>query len=371
VSINTEIEKNHQSHDVSGVLQNDHKVWIVTGASGHLGNTVIRRLVMQGAHVRALIIEKERPEALRGINCEVISGNILDRQSLEPLFAGLEDKEIYVLHLAGQISIFSGHAPAVFKVNVDGTRNMLDASAYHSVHRFLYCSTVHAIPVPEKDISIAEIEHFDPELVIGSYAKSKASATKLVLDAAKQGFPAVVVQPVGILGPYDQLQGHMTRLISRFALGRLPGMIRGTYNFADVRDIAEGAINAILHGKIGESYILSGHVTSIKDMLNIVAELIGRKKIKRTIPLWLARIGAPIIEGFSRIFNKPPLFTTYSLHTLQTPCHFSSEKARHELGYSIRPLKGTLRDTLLFMERHQMFGRRCLTLNMNNNVSKS
>ncbi|NMA18372.1 MAG: NAD-dependent epimerase/dehydratase family protein [Clostridiaceae bacterium] len=351
-------EKNHQGHGSDETLKNDRQVWIVTGASGHLGNTIVQRLLSQGARVRALIIERERPHALKGLDCDVVTGNILDRKSLDALFAGLEDKEINLLHLASQISIFSGHDPGVFKVNVEGTQNMLDAAIAHGVHRFLYCSTVHAIPVPNEDVPITEIKHFDPDLVIGSYAKSKAIATQLVLDAAAQGLPAIIVQPVGIIGPYDQLQGHMTRLISRFALGRLPGMIRGTYNFADVRDIAEGAINATLHGRIGESYILSGHVTSIKDILNTVAELIGRKKIKRTVPLWLARIGAPIVESFSRLFNKPPLFTTYSLYTLQTPCRFSSEKAQRELGYSIRPLKETMRDTLLFMDRHQNFGIR-------------
>lgn len=124
------------------------RIWLVTGASGHLGNTVVRKLLAQGQKVRAFILEAERPKALEGLKAEVVSGDICQADSIDPLFIGLEDKEIMVLHLASMITIYAQAGPKVYQVNVEGTRHMLQAAKKYGAHRFLYCGTIHTLPLP-------------------------------------------------------------------------------------------------------------------------------------------------------------------------------------------------------------------------------
>ena len=229
-------------------------MWLVTGASGHLGNNVVRKLLQQDELVRAFILEKERPLALEGLNCEVISGNVTNAASLDSLYNGLEDFDITVLHLASMISIYAKAGQRIYDVNVEGTKNMLTAAKKYGVKRFLYCGTIHTLPLPE-DFStvIKESDHYEPDLLHGDYAKSKAMASQLVLDAARDGLETVIVQPSGIIGPNDYLSGHFTRLFEKLVDRKLPAMIHGSYDFVDVLDVADGLIAAAKFGRTGQS----------------------------------------------------------------------------------------------------------------------
>ncbi|NLB51120.1 MAG: NAD-dependent epimerase/dehydratase family protein [Clostridiaceae bacterium] len=332
------------------------RIWLVTGASGHLGNTVVRQLLRQGERVRAFILEEERPKALQGLNCEVVSGDVTDAASIEPLFAGLRDKEIYLLHLASMITIYANAGPRVYQVNRGGTGNLLEAARQHQVKRFLYCGTVHTLPFPEDfNAKIREISHYDPDLVHGDYAKSKAMASQLVLDAARDGLDAVIVQPSGIIGPNDYLNGNFTTLFKKLVDRKLPAMIQGSYNFVDVNDVADGLIAAAKYGRKGESYNLTGHDISVLEIMNKAAEMTGRKPFRSTAPLWLARLAAPFAEWWSKKTGKIPVLTSYSLFTMSSPHRFSHEKAGRELGYSIRPMEETISNTLRFMVEQKRF----------------
>ena len=338
------------------MTNNKERIWLVTGASGHLGNTVIRKLLTRGEAVRAFILEKERPKALEGLKAEVVSGDVTDPASLEPLFLGLDDKEIYLLHLASLITIYAQAGPRVYNINVGGTRHMLEAAEKYKAKRFLYCGTIHTLPLPEDfDQEIVEIDHYDPQQVYGDYAKSKAQASQLVLDAARRGLDTVIVQPSGILGPNDYLDGNFTRLFEKLVDRKLPAMIQGSYNFVDVNDVADGLIAAALTGRTGQSYNLTGHNVSVLEIMNEAAEMTGRKGFKGTAPLWLARLAAPFSEWWSKRTGKIPVLTRYSLFTMSSPHRFSNEKARSELGYTVRPLSETIRNTLQFMIEQKRF----------------
>ncbi len=334
---------------------NINTLWLVTGASGHLGNNVVRTLKNMDQHVRALIIEKDTPPSLEGLDIECVRGDITDLNSLEPFFAGIDDLDVIVLHLAGYVTIFGKPDERAYDINVNGTKNMLQAAKTHRVKRFVYASTVHAIPEPETDRKIYENDHFDPDAVHGYYAKTKAAATQAVMDATRDGFDAVVVHPSGIIGPYDYLNSHTTRLFKRLVDGKLPGMVRGGYDFVDVRDVADGIIRAALKGESGETYILSGAYYPICDIVNIAAEMTGRKQFKIKVPHFLAKIAAPFVEWSSKVTGTPPIFTSYSLHTLNSLGKFSNEKARKALGYTTRPIRETIRDTLAFMQKSEQF----------------
>lgn len=332
------------------------RIWLVTGASGHLGNTVVRKLLAKGEAVRAFILEKERPKALEGLDCEIVSGDVTDAASLEPLFAGLADKEIYLLHLASLITIYANAGPRVYKVNVEGTRNLLEAAKKHQAARFLYCGTIHTLPLPSLfDSPMKEIDHYDPDLVYGDYAKSKSMASQLVLDAAADGLNALIVQPSGIIGPNDYLDGNFTRLFEKLVDRKLPAMIQGTYNFVDVDDVADGLLAAAEKGRKGQSYNLTGHNISVLEIMNQAARMTGRKPFKATAPLWLAKLAAPFAEWWTKKRGSIPVLTRYSLFTMSSPHNFSHEKAAKELGYKIRPMDETIDRTLRFMIREKRF----------------
>ena len=323
-------------------------LYIVTGAAGHLGVNVVRELLSKGHKVRALVLPHESclPHVDQNIHLlREYTGNVCDPASLEPLFHHETDEEVIVIHCAGIVSISSVKSQRVYDVNVGGVKNIIAACQTFGVKRLVYVSSVHAIPMSKHGIVMAEVPRFDPTAVIGWYAKTKAIATQLVLDAAQSGLDAVVVHPSGIIGPYGLPTGNMSQLVNSFLDGKFSVAIRGAYDFVDVRDVAEGILAAAEKGSSGECYILSNRLFTIREILDTLAEISGLKKVKIYLPMWLAKSFAPFAELHYLVWGKTPLFTIYSLYTLSHNSLFSHAKASRELGYSARPLKETLADT--------------------------
>ena len=326
------------------------KLYLVTGALGHLGNTMIKKLIEQGEAVRGLALPNDRIDA--GITCEIVRGNILDTRSLEPLFQNTEGRELTVIHTAGIVSIASKFQRAVYDVNVTGTKNIIAMCQKYGAKKLVYTSSVHAIPEQPRGKVITEPVRFDPNKVQGLYAKTKAEAAQLVLDAASGSLQTVVVNPSGIIGPQDYGHGHLTQLIMDYLDGRLTACVKGGYDFVDVRDVADGILAAAQQGTSGECYILSGHFAAIPDLLEMLHEISGRRKIKTVLPLWFAKGTAPLAEFYYKLKKQPPLYTSYSLFTLQSNAVFSCKKAEQALGYSPRPLQDTLKDTVLWLQKN-------------------
>ena len=213
-------------------------------------------------------------------------------------------------------------------------------------------SSVHAIPEKPKGITITETTEFSPDRVVGLYAKTKAEATAYVLDAARQGLNACVVHPSGITGPYDHGRGHITTLVIDYCKRRLTSGINGGYDFVDVRDVANGIIAACDKGRQGECYILSNQFFKISEILDLLHEVTGKRKIKSYLPLWFVNVTAPLAELYYKMLKQPPLFTSYSLYTLNSNALFSHQKATTELGYTTRSMKETLNDTVTWLKEN-------------------
>lgn len=316
--------------------------YVITGAGGHLGGALLRLLAPTGTEVRGLLLPGETPP-ITGKNLHYFYGDITRPETLEPLFQNSGGNEIIVLHGAGLISISQKVSPILREVNVEGTRNMIRVSLAHTVRRFVYVSSVHAIPEPPLGTPITETDQFSPEWVTGAYAKTKAEATQAVLDSVQKGLSAVVVHPSGIIGPYDSGRNHLVQLFRDYLSGRLSACVKGGYDFVDVRDAARGCLLAAEQGKPGECYILSGHSASVYDLLAQGGARLG-KKPPRIVPLPLARAATPFIEAIARARKKRPLYTSYSLRTLQSNSAFSHEKATRLLGYRPRALERTIDD---------------------------
>jgi len=326
--------------------------YLVTGAAGHLGLTVTRMLLERGETVRVLVLPADATAAQLPEGVEVMTGDIRDSASIEPCFATAADEALTVIHCAGIVTIASRYDPNVYDVNVNGTRNIVDLCLRHGVRKLVYVSSVHAIPPLPHGETIREIEHFDPAKVKGLYAQTKAEATALVLAAARErGLNASVVHPSGICGPDDYSNGHLTQLIRDWHDGGLTAGIQGGYDFVDVRDVAGGILACEERGRSGECYLLTNQYISVREIFDSLHRLGGRRHIRRFLPLWFIRLMAPMAELYYRILRQKPLFTAYSIYTLESNAVFSHDKATRELGYTTRPFDDTLRDTLTWCEK--------------------
>ena len=326
------------------------RLYLVTGAAGHLGNTVVRMLAEKGKKVRSLVLPGEKHiEAVSALS-EIFTGDVRDKVSMRTFFQTDDDIQKIVIHCAGIVSIASKFEQRVYDVNVSGTKNIVGLCKEYGVHKLVYVSSVHAIPELSPGQVITEIDSFDPKLVKGLYAKTKAEATAFVLQAAEQGLDVSVVHPSGICGPYDTGRGHLTQLFIDYYKGRLTAGLRGGYDFVDVRDVAAGVIACCEQGRRGECYILSNRYVSIPELLEMFHEVSGRKRVRTILPLWFVRLTAPLAELYYKLLRQPPLYTAYSIYTLTSNAHFSHEKAERDLGYTVRPLTETVRDTMCWLK---------------------
>ncbi|WKZ35605.1 MAG: SDR family oxidoreductase [Anaerolineales bacterium] len=321
-------------------------MWLVTGASGHVGNVLVRTLLERGETVRALVLPGESRASISGLSVEAVEGDVLDLDSLFTSMRGVKG----VFHLAGVISIMPGPNPMVRKVNVEGTRNVLRAALERGI-KMIYTSSIHAVQRVE-DGPIDENIPYDMNNPYGAYDRSKAEATLEVLNAAQAGLEAVVTCPTGVIGPYD-FQGSMMGAVIHDAAAAKPTLyVDGAYDFVDVRDVADGLISAAENGRRGESYILSGQKISVRYLLETVREITGKPFFQMKIPLDLAKFAAMFTPLYYRLAHATPRFTPYALEVLQSNSNISHAKAARELGYTPRSLHESIRDTVKwFLEK--------------------
>jgi dihydroflavonol-4-reductase len=311
----------------------------VTGASGHIGINLIPKLIDKGYQVRVLV--HKNSGAFEGLDVTPVKGDLLIKESLLKCIDGAE----IVIHLAGIITL-ERRSAEVLKVNIEGTRNLLDASKELNVKKFIFFSSIHALnvfPLTGKMDETRELNHdsrFDYDL-------SKVAGEEMVLEASLNGLHTVILNPTAVLGPNDHKPSQLGRALIQYYKGNIPATLNGGYNFVDVRDVAEATLHAIEKGRNGHRYILSGNWKSILDLGATVHKFGGRKPPKFAVPFWLARLGADILNYFSSGKDEERLFAPASLDTLEhSHRNISHEKASEELEYQPRKFVETIRDTI-------------------------
>ena len=327
-----------------------NKIYIITGANGFLGNNIIRKLEQEkNSEIRAFVLKGESIKSLENLKCKIYYGDVTKKESLASVFENTEGKEVFVIHCAGIVYIKSKYNPLVYNVNVNGTKNIID-KVLNINAKLVYISSVHAIP--ESDGVITETVDFDPNKVEGLYAKTKAEAAKYVMDAVKnKNLNACIIHPSGIIGPNDYGNSHLTELVKEVASGKLFACVKGGYDFVDVRDVADGVINACNKNTKGECYILSNKYITIKELSDIICDCVKRKKINIVLPIWIAKIFALFFEIYYNLKKQTPLFTKYSLYTLSSNANFSNEKAKKELNFKNRDMIDTIKDTIKWINQ--------------------
>jgi dihydroflavonol-4-reductase len=319
----------------------------VTGAAGHLGANLVRELLAGGHRVRALVHENQEP--LAGLEVEQVRGDVRDPQSLGRAFAGTD----VVYHLAGVISIDGDRDGLVREVNVDGAATVAKAALVAGVRRMVHVSSIHAFRMTPLDRALdetrARVEDKPGEHA--AYDRSKAEGERRVRLVVEQGLDCVIVHPSGVIGPLDFAPSRMGRVFLDLYHQNMPALIDGGLDFVDVRDVTQGMIAAAKRGRTNESYLLSGHWTSVRELADMAESVTGVPAPRFTTPMWLARMAAPWATAVGRIRGSEPLFTSESLGALwRSNRTIVRTKARKELGYAPRPLSQTVRDLYAWFE---------------------
>jgi dihydroflavonol-4-reductase len=317
---------------------------VVTGATGHIGANLVRALIEKGRPTRCLV--HVNTKALEGLDTELVRSDVCDVESLCHAFRGADA----VYHLAACISLSMDGWPGLEAVNVKGTRNVVEACLRTGVRRLVHFSSIHALVQEPLETPVDESRHLISSVSCPPYDRSKAAAEKEIRRGIEKGLDAVIINPTGVIGPYDYQPSFLGEAILSMARNSLPAMVTGGFDWVDVRDVVAGAMRAEAQAPAGASYLLSGHWVSMCDIAGMVAEITGVRNNRLTCPLWLARLGAPVIQGASRLSGKRPLYTSVSLRALKSNRHISHEKATRELGYQPRPFRETLADTLRWFE---------------------
>ncbi len=320
-------------------------VSVVTGATGHLGNVLVRHLVEQGRSVRALVQPRDDLTPLAGLPVELFWGDVTQEATLELALKGAD----VVFHLAGLVSITKGQRQRLWEVNVEGTRHVVEACRRLGVRRLVHVSSVHALAEASGD-RLDETAGFGG--TGGDYSRSKAEASEAVLEATRRGLDAVQVLPTGVVGPWDFRLSEMGQFIARAGQGRMPIAVAGGYDWVDVRDVAQGLVLAADHGRAGEAYLLNGEWKSTEAVLRAVAEAAQVSPPRLTVPLallWPLALAAPVLE---RLTRKRALLTTYALRQLGSKARVDDGKARRELGYTSRPIATAVVDAWQFLATH-------------------
>jgi dihydroflavonol-4-reductase len=312
---------------------------LVTGASGHIGGVLVRTLLQGGRRVRALV--HNEAAALQGLegDLELMEGDVLDRDAMDRACAGITT----VFHLAAIISIVGDPDGRVRAVNVDGPRNVAEAALAAGVGRMVHVSSVHAFDI---NSGAAQIHEQSPRVgpAAPAYDRSKAAGEEAVREVIARGLDAVIVNPGGVIGPFDFIPSRMGTFFLQLANRSLPSLVPGGFSWVDVRDVCATILAAEERGRCGESYLVTGPWCSMLELASLAEQVTGVKAPAYTVPLWLAQMAAPLMTGWAKLSGAEPLYTREALHAVVACRDISWRKAADELSHSPRPITETILD---------------------------
>jgi len=301
---------------------------LVTGASGFLGSHVTRQLVARGDSVRVLLRASSNNRAIADLPLEYVTGDLRDSDSLARALVGVTR----VFHVAADYRLWAKRKQDIYDSNVGGTKNLLDAAKRAGVSQFIYTSTVATIAVdrPEhpNEFTDAKLEE-----MVGHYKRSKWQAEREVLDAAKQGFPALVAMPTTPVGPWDWKPTPTGKIILDFLNGKMPGYVETGLNFVGVEECAAGHLLIADKGKIGQRYLLGAENLTLKDLLDTLSKITGLAPPKLKIPHGLALGVAYANTAFSRLLGREPGIPVEGVKIAQHMMFVDAKRAQKELGF--------------------------------------
>jgi dihydroflavonol-4-reductase len=309
---------------------------VVTGATGFVGQNLVRHLRAEGVTVRTIDV---RP--LGSTEAEVTEHTLTDLRDQAVLETAFADADI-VYHLAAKITLLASDAEA-WETNVHGAATIARAALARGVPRLVHCSSVHAFDLSR---SRGHLDEQSPRSTSDDrpvYDRSKAAGEAEVRKVIDAGLDAVIVNPTAIYGPIDVGPSRVNRVLQLAARGRVPFVVGGGFDFVDVRDVVLGIVAAARHGRTGESYLLGGHRETALELARRAARTTGHRGPRWAIPLRLVSPFAPLGERVGRIFGSDA-FTKAAVSTLAENPVVDVSKAARELAYVPRSLDDTIED---------------------------
>lgn len=326
--------------------------YLVTGATGHIGNTLIRTLLENNPEqkIRALVLPDDEAIALDGLSVEIVPGNILEPATLDAAMEGVD----VVFHLAAIITIRNTNTDLVERVNIQGAVNVGEAAIRNGVKRMVHVASIHIFERVPTGVLDESIPLVTKENAIGIYDYTKAEAVRRLRGLINQGLDVVFGCPTGVFGPNDYLGSEYGKVIRGYLNDSVQYVLDGGYNWVDVRDVASSLIKLAEKGQTGELYLLSGEYCNMRDFLGHVGTILDREYTIRKVPYGVAWTMAHLMAVAERIFNFKPSLTPYSLRTIRDNVNFSHQKAKDAIGHHPRPIQDTLRDALQWYQEHPL-----------------
>lgn len=327
------------------------RTYYITGISGFLGQTVLKEISKEKDYkVFGLVLENDKyiPDLVKQ-SVNIIYGNILNKDDVDNFLSQKGEGERIILHIAGRISTVKRGDKLTTLINVDGTKNIVDAANKYKHDKLIYVASTDALDPKKYGGLVSEQDRFNLEKVKGVYAESKVIAGNYVLDNATM--KTVIICPSAIYGPDDKFNSPINTAINMFIKGKMPGYVKGGYDIVDVRDVARAMYQLIDKGKDKNMYIVSGHHVSVKNLFATCGKVINKKPPRLKIWTPLVYIASPFIELWAKMRHKKPLFSSFSMYCLSLSSNFSKDKIKEAINYQPTELVTSLKDTIMFYKK--------------------
>lgn len=321
----------------------------VTGGTGFIGGAVVRRLLEAGHEVRALVRPSSDIRQLDGLPVERVVGDLGDRDNVQRGISGCD----WVFHIAALYSYWGHHWDDFYRTNVEGTRQVLEAARLEGVKRLVYTSSIAVLGVHKDRTPATEDTLGTLADRIGSYQRSKFLAEESAREHVQQGLPVVIVNPSTPVGVGDHKPTPTGQIIVDFLNGRMPAYVDTGLNIVDVEDVAAGHLLAAEQGRVGERYILGGENLTLKQVLDLLAEISGRPHVRFRIPHSVALAWSYVDASLARLSpRRTPAATPEKVRLSHRHEFFDSGKAIRELGLPQTPAREALRKAVEWYRTH-------------------
>jgi len=325
---------------------------LVTGATGFVGAAVARALCRAGWQVRALARPGSDRRNLRQLPIELATGDLHDPASLEKALVGCDA----LFHVAADYRLGVADPQQLYRTNIEGTRNLLEAARRARLARVIYTSSVAAVGLPADGSPGTEDTPVALADMVGHYKRSKFLAEELVRELVRAGLPAIIVNPSTPIGPGDLKPTPTGQMVLDAAAGRTPAYVDTGLNVVHVDDVAAGHLLAFERGRVGERYVLGGENMSLHEILVQICRLADRHPPRIRLPHAALLPVAYASEALARITGRGTRVTVEAVRMSRKRMYFSSAKAARELGYRWRPPAAAFEDALAWFREQGMLG---------------
>jgi dihydroflavonol-4-reductase len=322
---------------------------LVTGATGFVGSHVARCLADQGAELRLLVRPTSLTANLEGIAGERVTGDLREPESLRKAVEGCEA----VFHVAADYRLWTREPQEMYRSNVEGTRNILQAAQEAGVRRVVYTSSVATMGFTSNGHLADENSPVGLGDMIGHYKKSKFQAEQVALQAGRAGVDVVVVNPTTPVGERDIKPTPTGRIIVDFLKRKFPAYVDTGLNLVDVAEVARGHVAALEKGRRGERYILGGENLTLKQILDKLAALTGLSSPRVKLPYAVAMASGVVDTAVTGLLlRREPRVTLDAVRMGRKKMFVSSAKAERALGWKIVPVDDALRRAVEWFRSH-------------------